>query len=222
MRFSRRPLLEAAIPGVLAYLVGYLFTYAWLGRRWATMAGDVRAVIRYGGGDGAVVSEPTLASFLADGGAAALTWTGWLFHSAHFVPFSVTVADLPAAGSTSVPNPLLAADASAAVLLFGVPPVLLVAAGALAATRAGDRERIRLGMLIVVGYLPLAVLGAFLFSVSPDIWRRGAVAPDLLASILGMGLGYPLIFGGLGGWLVERFRLTNPEPDPDEANPTSQ
>lgn len=58
-------------------------------------------------------------------------------------------------------------------------------------------------MMIIVGYLPLAVLGAVIFAISEPMGYRG-ISPSLLWSILLMGIGYPLLFGGLGGWLATK------------------
>lgn len=220
---SRRfQLARAAVLGALAYGVGYLVTYGWFGGRALEMAGDVRATIRYGVGESATVSNPTLAALLGDGGGAATTWAGWLFYSAHLVPFSVDVADLPASGSASVPNLVLAADSALVLLLFAVPPLLLGAAGAVAARGASTVGAGLLppgagrGMSVVLGYLPLAVAGASVFVASPTIWRRGSVALDLLASIVVMGLLYPLVFGGLGGVVATRFRSARARAEPDD------
>lgn len=215
---GRVPLARAAAWGAAAYLAGYLMVYGWLGGRAASMAGEVRATIRYGGAS-ATVSEPTLATLLGDGGGAATTWAGWLFYNAHLVPFSVDVADLPASGSASVPNLVLAADSPLVLLLFAVPPIFLAAAGAMAARGAPGAGGGLLpagasrGMTIAVGYLPLTVAGSLVFVVSPDIWRRGAVAPDILTSVLVMGLLYPLVFGALGGWLGAQTAGAEPVAD---------
>lgn len=224
---NRFHLVRAALCGGGAYLVGYLLTFAWLGGRTAEMAGAMRATIRYGGGESAVASQPTLATLLGDAGGAATTWAGWLFYNAHFVPFSVDVADLPASGSVTVPNVVLAAESTLVWVLFAVPPILLAVAGAIAARGAPDgvgllRARTRRGMSIAIGYLPLAVGGALVFVATPSIWRRGAVAPDLLLSVLLMGLVYPMLFGGLGGWLATRLTATQAESVSGEPDATSQ
>lgn len=219
-------LLRAALFGGGAYLVGYLLTFAWLGGRTAEMAGTIHATVRYGG-ESAVTSQPTLAMLLGDGGGAATTWAGWLFYSAHLVPFSVDVADLPASGSATVPNVVLAAEAPLVGALFAVPPLLLAGAGALAARGAPDGAGLlpaatRRGMLVAIGYVPLAVAGALAFVATPAIWRRGAVAPDPLLSVLLMGLLYPVLFGGLGGWLSTRLTASRADGVSGDPDVTSQ
>lgn len=207
---SRFHLVRAALCGGGAYVLGYLLAFAWLGGRTTEMAGAMRATVRYGGSESAVASQPTLAVLLGDGGGAATTWSGWLFYSAHFVPFSVDIADLPASGSVTVPNVVQAADSPLVLVLFAVPPLLLAVAGAIAARGAPDgagllRAGTRRGMSVAIGYVPLAVGGALVFVATPSIWRRGAVAPDPLVSVLLMGLLYPMLFGGLGGWVGTRL-----------------
>lgn len=198
---DRRPLTWAATLGVGAYASGFLAIYAWLGGQVGTMANEVTAHVEFSTAETTVVSDPTLAALVGDGGLSATTWAGWLFHSAHFVPLDVTN---PAVrfGTGSVPNLVLAAEGSLVTLVLLLPPVLLALAGGLASLgRPGPTAGARRGATVVVGYLPLAVAGALVFVAEPSIWRRGAVGPDLLASVLLMGLAYPVVFGGVGGWL---------------------
>lgn len=215
---DRRPLTWAATLGVGAYASGFLATYAWLGGQVGTMANEVTAHVEFSTAETTVVSDPTLAALVGDGGPSATTWAGWLFHSAHFVPLDVTN---PAVrfGTGSVPNLVLAAEGSLVTLVLLLPPVLLALAGGLASLgRSGPTAGVlptgaRRGATVAVGYLPLAVAGALVFVAEPSIWRRGAVGPDLLASVLLMGVAYPVVFGGVGGWL--RGALVDAAEDAD-------
>jgi hypothetical protein len=49
---------------------------------------------------------------------------------------------------------------------------------------------------VVAGYLPLAVVGVFAFTVSIE---SASAAPDLAPAVLLAGVVYPLVFGTLGG-----------------------
>jgi hypothetical protein len=74
------------------------------------------------------------------------------------------------------------------------------------------------GMLVVTGYLPLTIAGALILSISRP-WEYSGVSPDLLMSVVVMGLIYPLVFGGIGGWLSTKF--TSPQ-EPGSAYQTQQ
>lgn len=218
---DRRPLTWAATLGVGAYVTGFLATYAWLGGQVGTMANEVTAHVEFSTAETTVVSDPTLAALVGDGGPSATTWAGWLFHSAHFVPLDVTNS-VARFGTASVPNLVLAAEGSLVTLLLLLPPVLLAVAGGLASWgRPGSMAGARRGATVAAGYLPLAVAGALVFVAEPTLWRRGAVGPDLLASVLLMGLVYPVVFGGLGGWLRGVLYDTVEDADRIDDHPTS-
>lgn len=173
---DRLPLAQGAGAGVAAYLLGYLLTYVW-------QSGSV---------------EERLASFnfIADlfGGDPIAVWqaVGWLFYNAHFVRTRATGG----LGGPRSQNFIAGSDGGAVVLLYLVPVVLLLAAG-LAVARLGGAADIADGAVggatVVLGYLPLAVVGRFLFNYD------GSVAPDLVTAVLLAGLVYPLVFGALGG-----------------------
>ncbi|MFB6123642.1 MAG: transporter [Haloferacaceae archaeon] len=161
--------------GCVAYLLGYVVTYlltsAPLRRSFA------RRLVEF------VTGEPS-------------TWklVGWVFYSAHFVE---TVIPGPFGSSRTV-DLVDGLDAvSPAVHL--VPPVLLVAAGAGLAWRvdaADARDGATTGATVVLGYFPLAVVGAFLFVV---VAGDAAARPDLLPAAVVAGVAYPAVFGALGG-----------------------
>ncbi|MBP1986686.1 transporter [Halolamina salifodinae] len=173
---ERLPLAQGAAAGVGAYLLGYLITYL-------ATSGSV---------------EERLASFnfIADlfGGDTATVWqgVGWLFYNAHFVRTRATGGF----GGPRSQNFIAASDGGAVVLLYLVPVILLLAAG-LAVARLGSADDLADGAVggatVVLGYLPLALLGRFLFDYD------GSVAPDLVTAVLLAGLVYPLVFGALGG-----------------------
>lgn len=208
---DRYVVARAAAWGVAAYLAGYLLTYGWLGGRAASIATEVPVRIRMGG-PGSSVSQPTL-STVVGGGLEPSAWAGWLFYNAHLVAvveWSYPLSDV------AVPN-LLLARGGTLLVLFALPPVVLALAGALAARTVRPDTvaefpvlRVKLpagvvrGMGVTPGYLPLAVVGAFLFSVPTANESLAPFAPGLLASALVMGMLYPLVFGGLGGWLGAR------------------
>ena len=186
--------------GVAAYVVGYLFVLVAFGRGIERILESVTVSTQ---------DEPlAVAAVVEEAGVSATTGAGWLFYNAHFV--SITV---PRPDQNPVLVNLILEDGGATLVLLGVPPLLLVAAG-VAVTRTastytelrfdlgGPKARYALngGVVTMLGYLPLAIFGGIVFSVSAGI----RVAPDLFSAFALAGLVYPLVFGGVGGLLVSR------------------
>jgi hypothetical protein len=96
-------------------------------------------------------------------------------------------------------NLIAQADGGTLTLLYVVPPVLLVVAGLAASRIAGATEPAdgaKAGAFVIAGYLPLAVVGAFLFRHSVG---GGTVAPALVTAVLLAGAVYPAALGAVGG-----------------------
>jgi hypothetical protein len=173
---ERLPLAQGAAAGLGAYLLGYLITYVWQG--------------------GSVEERLAGFNFIADlfGSEPIAVWqgVGWLFYNAHFVRTRITGG----LGGPRSENFIAASDGGALALLYLVPVVLIFAAG-LTVARLADADALAdgaaAGVTVVLGYLPLALVGRFLFSYD------GSVAPDLVTALLLAGLVYPLLFGALGG-----------------------
>ncbi|MFW6318456.1 MAG: transporter [Halorubrum sp.] len=172
-------IVGGAAAGAAAYVLGYLVAYV-------TQASAI---------------EDQLAEFnaFADlfGGDPIPTWqaVGWVFYNGHFVDTRVPSL----AGGSQVTNLISQADGGSLSLLYVVPPVLLLLAGLVASRVAGATAPVdgaKTGALVLVGYLPLAVIGALLFRYSVG---DGTVAPDLVTAVLLAGAVYPAAFGGLGG-----------------------
>ena len=168
-----------AAAGAAAYVLGYLFAY--LTQR------------------SAVESQLEGFNFFADlfGGDPIPTWKaiGWVFYNGHFVDTQIPSL----VGGSQLTNLISQADGGSLTLLFLVPPVLLTLAGLAAGRVAGATEPAdgaKAGASVLVGYLPPAVIGAFLFRYSVG---DGAVAPDLVTAVLLAGAVYPAAFGAVGG-----------------------
>ncbi len=172
-------IVAGAAAGAAAYVFGYLLTYV-------TQQNQV---------------EERLAgfNFFADlfGGDPIPAWqgVGWLFYNAHFVD-----TEIPSViGGARSLNLIAEADGGSLALLYVVPPLLLLAAGLAVGQLSGASEPTdgaQAGVLVVVGYLPLAVVGAFLFRYAVG---DGSVTPDLITAVLLAGVVYPAVFGALGG-----------------------
>lgn len=169
------PLVPAAVAGVLTWVVGYLFTYV-------LVSPDVR--------------ESGLNQFAQTFGDGDATHelVGWVFFNAHLVDIIID-AGFFGQGTAN----FIGGEDGFSMLLYVIPPALLVAAG-LAVGRYQGVTDINggavAGALVVPGYLVLCIVGAFLFGVE----AAGASGqPDLLSAVLLAGLVYPLVFGALGG-----------------------
>ncbi len=165
--------------GAAAYVLGYLLTY--LTQR------------------GSVDERLETFNFLAElfGGDPIPSWqgVGWLFYNAHFVD-----TEVPAFGGTRVENFIAAGDGLS--LLYLVPPLALLAAGAVAASVArAERPDVgaTAGALVAVGYLPLAVVGAVAFGYAVG---EGTIRPDPVTAVLLAGVVYPVVLGAIGGALA--------------------
>jgi hypothetical protein len=171
----RVPLGVGAAAGALAWLLGYLLTYV-------ATSGRIREF---------------QGSFL--GGVADLfglevpTWkiVGWVFYNAHFVD--------TAAGSGT--GSAVGGDGFTA-LLYALPPVVLLAAGLAVGRAAGSGDAATdalAGASVLIGYLPLSILGVLLFETTI---AGTTVAPALVPGVLLAGVLYPAVFGAVGAGLA--------------------
>ncbi|WP_094192409.1 transporter [Haloparvum sedimenti] len=173
---DRVPLAAGAVAGAAASLLGYLITYVWQ--------------------SGSVEERLQGFNFLADlfGGDPIPVWkaVGWLFYNAHFVRTRFEGG----LGGPRSENFIAAAEGGSLALLYLVPVVLLIAAGVALVVLQGASEPADgalAGASVALGYLPLAVVGAFLFSYD------GSIAPDTVTAVLLAGVVYPLALGTVGG-----------------------
>jgi hypothetical protein len=169
-----RTLGAGALGGVLAYLLGYALTYAATGQR----------------------IENSIASRIlevATGDPGTWKIVGWVFYNEHFV-----TTEIPGLLGSTATNFVGGEDGFAAAL-FLLPPVLLLLAGGVAAAVSHTETPLSgalSGATVLLGYLPLGVVGAFLFGIDVGDATAG---PTLVTAILLVGIVYPLVFGAVGG-----------------------
>lgn len=204
MEFTDVPLRRSIPAGVLAYLVGYLVTFLVVASRAEELLRSITVELQYGGGVEPFFElvEPT-----------PETWkvVGWFFHAAQW---SKVVNPQLRTGRT-VKLDLVARVGGEYQLLYLVAPVLLFVAGYLVArtgTTYGVRGDEYAGASIVLGYLPCAVAGGLVFTVS-----HPAVGPDLLSTFFIVGAAYPVVFGWLGGRVARARERTSQSPEPTPA-----
>lgn len=193
MAFSHISLRRTIPAGVLAYLAQYAVAFALLGSRTGTALQSIQIEAAYG--------DPEAFTTFLDGTIPAWKAVGWFLHSAHNAKL---IAPLPDLGQTLTLN-LVARTGGQYQLLYLLPPIVLLVAGfvvARTATTYGARGEQYTGASVALGYLPCCVAGGLLFSVGTP-----TISPSLVTSILYAGVGYPVVFGYLGGlaarWTAE-------------------
>jgi len=118
------------------------------------------------------------------------TWkaVGWVFFNAHFVD---TVVDLPVVGGATS---FVGGENGFTILLYVVPPLLLLAAGLAVGRYAGADDAASAavgGASLVIGYGLLSIVGVFLFPTEN-------VSPDPVTGVLLAGVVYPVVLGAVG------------------------
>jgi len=169
------PWVYGAAGGVVAYLLEYLLAFVlWSTTEFPeTMGGMIREF---------------LTNQVPD-----WVFSGWLLYNAHFVDIRIDGG----VGRSRWNFIDFVAQSSTDILYIVVPGILLVAGVALARA-AGARDAASgalAGASIVVGYLPLAIIGTFVFTAQDG-------APVLVQSVLLAGIVYPVAIGAIGGGIA--------------------
>ncbi len=204
MAFTHIPLKKTAPFGVAAYLVALALVTA----GYAVLVPDLLGSVTFAGGR-------TLVENFAATDSVPPDWTvaGWVFYNTNLV--TVSVPTIPGVDMLRETN-LLWSAGGVGLLLFVVPPMILTAAGFAAARTAGSRGTAQLyaGASIAVGYAPLVIIGLFVFSfeyvagagatpLTSGMNSSALLTPNMLTALPVAGIGYPALFGGLGGALAE-------------------
>lgn len=155
-------------------------------------------------------NDGTLESFLeSDGGPSVVETIGWVLYSAHNVkivtPFRegpINLLENTPADAVTIPK----------IAFYAVPVVVLVAFGVALARRTSFDGRptgidsAKTGAALAVGYLACTVVGAktvFSYDVAADVSATaGSIEPQLGPAVAVMGLAYPVVVGGIGGYLA--------------------
>jgi len=172
-----RSLGIGALSGVLAYIAGYVIVFVWQGPSVEQRLEEVNALLGIAG----VFADVDQVS--------KVDAIGWLFYNAHWVRTQT--------GGSETVNYI--AEADGGELLYAVPIVLLLLAGLLAVFLVGVdtlQDGAITGGSVTLGYLPLAIVGAFFFTYEIG---DNVIKPELLTAVVLAGVFYPLVVGAVGG-----------------------
>ena len=190
------PVIGAILVGGASYLLGFVITYLFVlvdGGLDAQSSTDAAVaetgVFQQSGLVGFPQPEPTTMEFV-----------GWIFYNAHFADTVITprVAGRGGQGGAQTQtapesiNFLSTASTQIPSVVYQLVPVLLLAAGGYAIARAADisvsRDIVRIGLGVPIGYVPLALLGTFLFRTSTTAESEGievtvSASPSLVGPV---------------------------------------
>lgn len=182
--------VTGATAGAVAYVASYLMTYVFV------------AV------DGVDTS-----------GEAAWKVVGLVFYSAHNVEsvFAASGAGTSVSQSVnlisnSVSEATNIGSTVPAIVYYVAPALVLVIAGFVVVRSSRGRSpgvgtAIVAGATVAIGYLVLGVAGRFAFQSSQSLFGATAsVAPDLVTSVLLLGVIYPVVLGAAGGVVAASTR----------------
>lgn len=191
MVFTNLPLRRSIPFGVAAYVVGYLLTVV-------TVRGYVPAVMAVTV-TGRFVESATLGEIFGVPPSPRVVG-GWLFYNAQFIPTSVPTADAINGFSFLTNRSLLLAVDGMMLGLFLVPLVILIAAGYLT-VRTGPVHGVHGetygGASVALGYVPLLIIGAFVFTASVP-GASSSASPAGIPTIF-IGIVYATAAGAIGG-----------------------
>lgn len=137
---------------------------------------------------------------------SAFQVAGWVFYLAHNAGIEISVSAMGQSQTLNM-NPGLGQEA----YLMAIPPIVLVAAGYLIASREAPvgASLPKVGASIAAGYVILSLVGVFAFAWTVTITggfgqeASLTVKPQLVMGVLAAGLIYPALFGGIGGFIAQ-------------------
>jgi hypothetical protein len=200
------PILPGVVAGQAAWVVGYLLTFA------VVWTADHNRVLRATLGDAAPAPD-------------LYQTVGWVFFNAHTV--GITVEPARQAGSPDPFTTELVGAAGFTPVLYAVPVVILIAAGASVAFATGSydpRTGMVAGLAVVPGYLALCIAGTLATSTAWSMGPGGTASAEALAVVVRAGVLYPAVCSGGAGALVGAVlgvSGTPPGPGPSQPEPTA-
>ncbi|ELZ09894.1 hypothetical protein C479_09985 [Halovivax asiaticus JCM 14624] len=139
--------------------------------------------------------------------------TAWYYFSAHFVELERSGSVGGISGTDTI-NLISESGSANADLLYAIPPVVLLFAGALLAYRLDVHDlgsAVVAGAPVALGYGVVMSLGAIVVESSREgaVWgidASGSMAPALLPAVVLAGILYPLVFATAGAVLTSALR----------------
>lgn len=190
----RGRLLSGAAAGAAAYVAGYVLTFL-------LMRGEARNAF----------------------GDAVPVWkvVGWYFYNAHFVDIVSGRSAGPFEDAAYV-SLIAESSGSTATFLYAVPPLALLAAGAVVAWRLdgdGPAGAAAGGAAAVLGYGPLAVAGALVLPHAAEgsflgVDVSATITVPLASAVILAGLVYPVILVTVGAVLGATVRRDGARGEP--------
>lgn len=180
-RDHRETLLSGAAGGAAAYVVAYVLTFV-------LVRGEARETF----------------------GSTVPTWkvAGWYLYNAHFVDLRSS-GSVGGIGDSQAVNLIAESSGTAPTLVYALPPLVLLVAGAAAARRAdvaGLADTAARGAATALGYGALALVGAIAVehAVSGSVLGvelSATVSLPIVPVLVVVALLYPLVFGTAGAVL---------------------
>lgn len=173
--------------GVLAAIVGVLTTFV-------LVPADVRSAV----------------------GEDVASWKGvaWYHYNAHLVEIEATggadFGDFGSVSGTDTIDFIAQSETARVTLLYAVPPLVLVLAGASLAYHLGATDvgsAVAVGAPVTLGYVIVMGLGAVVSETTTEaeffgIEASGSMAPELVPAVVLGGILYPLVFATAGAIVV--------------------
>ena len=138
--------------------------------------------------------------------AEVVSVTAWVYHGGHFVGVSGPAPALFGETHNVVREPEMGLPIA---LVFTIPVVVLLVVGFAHSWRSMGhhtykRQGRKIGAEIAIGYgITAFVVALWSVETVPVLFGSIAVGPDLGMTVLMMGIIYPVVFGGIGGWLYQ-------------------
>lgn len=167
------------------------------------IGGSIYGIIAWGVGFVAVAGlfldrvQTDALNFQEEGFDMFVDFLAWVFYGSHTVDTQIS-----AAGRSQTMNVFQEFVIRDTTLFHAVPAVLLFVSGYIVATRVPrDLDAVEgavAGASVAVGYAVVTFVGVSYFSHTTGGVTYG---PPMVNSMLFMGVGYPVLFGGAGGLL---------------------
>jgi len=188
------PLVRGGVAGLAAYVVGFILTFALI-----RIDGDLER------GD-----------FLEQVGASSVDFAGWVFYNAHFVDISVS-SDIPFLSGQDSGSLLSDSPTQLPEFVYYLVPIVVLILAGFAVARLSPVSSLAdgavAGATILLGYLPLTVVGTVLFAASEQVGGGSggfqiessvSVSVETGPAIILAGLVFPAVLGAIGGVIASQ------------------